>query len=74
MLIALGPLGISRLGNLLNWLSGGPMPDGASFLKAAFCLLCVAVGIRFIINALRGLPRPTVTPEGIQLRSSVGTK
>ena len=49
------------------------MPGDQGF-AGLFGLLFVAAGILVIVNALRGLPRLTVTPEGIKLDSSFGAK
>jgi membrane associated rhomboid family serine protease len=66
-------LGLLPLKRISNWLSGGPMPDGSAFLTLA-CLLFFPLGIFFILNALRGLPRLTITPQGVALKNSFGTR
>jgi rhomboid protease GluP len=71
--IGLGLLGLLPLTSILNGHAGGSMPNDQRF-AAVFGLLFIAVGILSIVNALRGLPRLTVTPVGIKLDSSFGAK
>jgi membrane associated rhomboid family serine protease len=66
-------LGLLPLKQIFDWLSGGPRPEGGAFLALA-SLLFLPIGILFLSNALRGLPRLTVTPEGIKFESGVRTK
>ena len=72
-MMGLGLLSLLPLKRVLQWLAGGPMPDGGAFLAAA-CLVLVPLGVVFILNGLRGLPRLTVTPHGVKLDSSIGTR
>lgn len=67
-------LGLLPLKHIFDWLSGGPRPDGGVFLAAAGALFFLPIGIVFVSNALRGLPRLTVTPEGLTLESGIRTK
>jgi membrane associated rhomboid family serine protease len=66
-------LGLLPLKQIFDWLSGGPMPEGRIFL-AACCTLFFPIGILCVLNALRGLPRLTVTPEGLKLEIGIRTK
>jgi hypothetical protein len=71
--LGLGLLGIFQLRSVLDWLSGGPMPDSRTFM-ALLSLLFVPFGILLIVNGLRGFPRLTITPEGVKFDSSVGAR
>jgi rhomboid protease GluP len=71
--IGLGLTGLLPLVSVFNGRPGGSMADDQRF-AAVFGLVFVAIGILLIVNALRGLPRLTVTPEGIKLDSSLGGK
>jgi rhomboid protease GluP len=71
--IVFGLLGLFPLRSALDWLSGGPIPDGRTF-TAMLVLLFVPLGILQIVNALRGLPRLTVTPGGIKFDNTFGAK
>jgi membrane associated rhomboid family serine protease len=73
ILIGLGLLGLLPLRGVSNWLAGGQMPEPRAFFALA-CVLFLPVGIIFILNGLRGLPRLTVTPRGIEYNSSIGAK
>jgi rhomboid protease GluP len=72
--IGMGLVGLLPLSSVLDWLSGGPTPDGRSFVVLFCCLLFLSIGVLYIVNALRGLPRLSVTPGGIKLESSLSAK
>jgi membrane associated rhomboid family serine protease len=68
-------LGLIWLKQIFDWLSGGPKPISGAFLAVASALFFfLPIGIRCVLNALRGLPRLTVTPEGLKLESGIRTK
>src|ERR1700722_12434465 len=69
----IGLLGLVPLKGIYDWLSGGPMPDVGAFFALA-CLLLFPVGVLYVLNALRGLPRLTITPQGVELDTSIGPK
>jgi rhomboid protease GluP len=71
--IGLGLLSLLPLRDVSKWLSGGPMPDIQEFFALA-CVLFVPIGILAVLNALRGLPRLTITPRGIKLDASIGAR
>lgn len=66
--IVMGLVGLLPLPQILHWLSGGPTPDSQAFL-VVLCLLLVPVGILWIVNAMRGYPRLTVTPDGVSIHT-----
>lgn len=68
-----GAIGLIPLKHIIEWLSGGSQPVGREFVVAACALFFVPIGILCIANALRGLPRLTVTAEGIKFESGVRT-
>src|SRR6185312_15970893 len=72
--LALSAFGLIPLKQISDWLSGGPIPGGSAFFGAAVTLFFLAATILFISNALRGLPRLTVTPDGIKFESGIWTK
>ncbi|HEY1980629.1 MAG TPA: rhomboid family intramembrane serine protease [Xanthobacteraceae bacterium] len=72
--LVLAVFGLIPLKSILGWLSGGPRPQGGAFLAAAGALFFLLIGIRCAANALRGLPRLTVTPEGVKLEGGLRTK
>lgn len=75
ILICISLFGLFSLKGTLDWFSGGPVPNAQTFFVLVFLLilpLCILAIL--ILNALRGLPRLTVTPQGVTLKSSVGTK
>ena len=67
-------LGLIPLKLIFDWLSGGPVPEGSVFLAATATFFFLPIGILYVSNALRGLPRLTVTPEGIKFESGIRTK
>lgn len=67
-------LGLIPLKHIFDWLSDGPRPEAGVFLAAACTLFFLPIAILFASNALRGLPRLTVTPEGLKFESGVRTK
>jgi rhomboid protease GluP len=68
-----GLLGLFPLKGISDWLYGGPMPDVRAFFALA-CLLFFPVGVLYVLNALRGLPRLTIAPHGVTLDTSIRTK
>jgi rhomboid protease GluP len=73
LLIAGGLLGLIPLSAMSRWLHGGPVPEPRAFL-VLFCLLLLLLGILVIVNAIRGLPRLTVDPQGVTLQNAHTTK
>jgi membrane associated rhomboid family serine protease len=74
ILIGLGLLlGFLGLRSVLNWFSGGPVPNTQAFLSLVVLLL-VPIGVLAIFNALRGLPRLIVNSHGIAIKFGFGTK
>jgi membrane associated rhomboid family serine protease len=72
LFLAVGGLGFLPLARVLGWLSGGPRPDGGLFIVSCLLLL-LPLGLLFASNALRGLPRLTVTTDGIRLENGIRT-
>jgi membrane associated rhomboid family serine protease len=70
----IGAVGLLPLKHVLDWLSGGPRPEGALFLAAAAAVFSFPIGVICIVNTLRGLPRLTVTPEGLKLEGGMRTR
>jgi membrane associated rhomboid family serine protease len=70
---AMSTFGLVSLKPIFDWLSGGPRPEGGILLAAA-SLLFLPIGILFLSNALRGLPRLTVTAEGIKFEDGIRTR
>jgi rhomboid protease GluP len=66
-------LGLIPLGHVLQWLSGGPLPDIRAFV-ALLCLLLFPFSFLFVLNGLRGLPRLTVTRQGVKLDTALGAR
>jgi hypothetical protein len=74
-LICISLFGLLPLKGILDWLSGGPVPNAETFFALVFLLILpICMLAILILNALRGLPRLTITPQGVTLKSSVGTK
>ena len=71
--LGVGLLGLFPLKGISDWLSGGTMPDVRAFFALA-CLLFFPVGVLYVLNALRGLPRLTIAPHGVTLDTSIRTK
>lgn len=74
IVLILGAFGLIPLKHIVDWLSGGPRPTGREFLAVGAAMFFLPLGIVFVANALRGLPRLTVTPEGLKLEGGVRTK
>jgi membrane associated rhomboid family serine protease len=75
VLICISLFGLFPLKGILDWLSGGPVPNAKTFFALVFLLILpICVFVILILNALRGLPRLTITPQGVTLKTSVGTK
>jgi membrane associated rhomboid family serine protease len=70
----LSALGLIPLKHIFDWLSGGPKPESGAFFAATATLFFLPIGILFVFNALRGLPRLTTTPEGLKFESGIRTK
>lgn len=74
-LLCIGLFGLFPLKGILDWLTGGPVPNAQTFLALVFLLILPICMFAFLIlNALRGLPRLTITAQGATLKSSMGTK
>ena len=71
---AFSAVGLLPLKQIFGWLAGGPIPEGHIFLVAACTLFFLPIGILCALNALRGLPRLTATPEGIKFETSIRSK
>jgi membrane associated rhomboid family serine protease len=67
-------LGLLPLKHIFDWLSGGPKPKGGAFSAVAGALFFLLIGILYVSNALRGLPRLTVTPKGIKFENGIRSK
>jgi rhomboid protease GluP len=65
MSMAFSLLGLLPLRDVSHWLAGGPVPTGRTFFAAALLLL-FPFGLLSILGALRGLPRLTIVPQGVQ--------
>jgi membrane associated rhomboid family serine protease len=75
ILICVSLFGLFPLKGILDWLSGGPVPSAETFFILVFLLILpVCLSVIFILDALRGLPRLTITPQGVSLQSSLGTR
>jgi len=73
ILILLGFAGLIPLKAMLHWFDGGPMPEPRVFMALA-CVLFFPLGVLAIVNAIRGLPRLTIKPDGITLQHLLKTK
>jgi rhomboid protease GluP len=71
--LVLGLIGLLPLTKVIGWLGGGPVPDHDTIM-ASLCALFLPFGIFWIVSALRGLPRLTVTPEGISVDSALSRR
>ncbi len=67
ILIVLGLFGLLLLKDFWNWFWGGPLPQLPRAFIGAGCFLFLPLGVLCLLNALRGLPRLTVTPQGVRL-------
>jgi membrane associated rhomboid family serine protease len=75
LLICISLFGLFPLKGILDWLSGGPVPNAKTFVALALLLILpVCSFAMLILNAVRGLPRLTITHQGVTLESSLGTK
>jgi membrane associated rhomboid family serine protease len=75
VLICISLFGLFPLKGILDWLSGGPLPNAKTFFALVFLLILpICMFAILILNAVRGLPRLTITPQGVTLKSSMGTK
>lgn len=73
--ICIGLFGLFPLKGILDWLSGGPVPNAKTFVTLVFLLILpICAFVILVLNALRGLPRLTISPQGVTLKSSMGTK
>jgi membrane associated rhomboid family serine protease len=75
VLICISLFGLFPLKGILDWISGGALPNATTFLASVFLLILpICMFAILVLNALRGLPRLTITPQGVTLESSLGTK
>jgi membrane associated rhomboid family serine protease len=70
----LGACGLIPLKRVIDWLSGGPRPGGGEFLALTGAVFFLPIALLCVANALRGLPRLTMTPRGIKLDGGIRTK
>jgi hypothetical protein len=73
ILMLLSLAGLTPIDHFLLWYHGGPPPEPKAFF-ALSCLLLFPLGLVGITNAIRGLPRLTVGPQGLALQHAFGTK
>jgi rhomboid protease GluP len=73
ILILLGLLGLIPLKAMSAWYHGGPMPEPRAFIAVA-CLFFLPLGALTILNAIRGLPRLTIRPDGVTLQLALTTR
>ena len=66
-----GLTGLLPVKHILGWFSGGPRPENGEFIAVGVLLLLPA-GIVFVTNALRGLPKLTVTSKGLKFEMASG--
>ncbi len=75
ILIAFGALMIwPALQDFAPWFHGAAAPGGKAAGTAALAAFLVGFGILLLVGALRGLPRLTVSSDGIELETLFGTK
>jgi membrane associated rhomboid family serine protease len=72
-LIFLSLLGLTQVHVFSRWYHGGPMPNPGAFWILS-CLLLFPLGLVRISNAIRGLPRLTIGPQGFSLQLAFKTK
>src|SRR5947209_6475287 len=65
--ILAGLLGLVPLSAMLRWHDGGPVPELRAFLALGL-LLFIPFSVLAIVNAIRGLPRLTIDPQGVTLK------
>jgi len=68
-----GLIGLIPLKAMSRWLDGGPMPEPRAFL-VLLCVLLLPLGFLLIVNAIRGLPRLTIDPQGVTLQHAHVTR
>lgn len=73
VLIVVSLVGLLPVHQFSNWLHGGPMPESDAFWTLS-CLLLFPLGLVLISNAVRGLPRLTIGPQGLSLQLAFKTK
>jgi membrane associated rhomboid family serine protease len=73
LLIVLSLVGLTQFPALSRWYHGGPVPTSGAFWSLS-CLLLFPLGLVLISNAIRGLPRLTIGPQGISLQLAFKTK
>ena len=73
VLIVVSLVGLLPVHQFSNWLHGGPMPGSDAFWTLS-CLLLFPLGLVLISNAVRGLPRLTIGPQGLSLQLAFKTK
>jgi membrane associated rhomboid family serine protease len=72
-LILLSLLGLTQVQAFSRWYHGGPPPHPGAFWTLS-CLLLFPLGLVLISNAIRGLPRLTIGPQGFSLQLAFKTK
>jgi membrane associated rhomboid family serine protease len=72
-LILLSLLGLTQFQAFSRWYHGGLVPSPKAFWILS-CLLLFPLGLVLISNAIRGLPRLTIGPQGISLQLAFKTK
>jgi rhomboid protease GluP len=60
------------LKDISRWLAGGPMPEGQMLVLVLAGLFFLPFGLLYGLNALRGLPRLTIMPQGLRLEGALG--
>ncbi len=73
MLILISLIGLTQVQALSHWYHGGPVPEPKAFWNLS-CLLLFPLGLIGISNAIRGLPRLKVGPQGVALKLAFRTK
>jgi rhomboid protease GluP len=71
--LLLGLAALIPLKAVSRWYAGGPMPEPRMFI-ALIGALFLPYGVLLIVNAIRGLPRLTVRPDGVTLQLALTRK
>ena len=72
-IILLSLVGLTQFQAFSRWYHGGPVPTPGAFWSLS-CLVLFPLGLVLISNAIRGLPRLTIGPQGISLQLAFKTK
>jgi rhomboid protease GluP len=72
--ILLSLVGLTKLSLVFHCFGGSSCPAPRDFFISSACLFIFSIGALGIVSAIRGLPRLTVTPEGIKFQSALTTK